>query len=104
MASTMAGVPASNFCGHLVPLGAVHRDPDDHVAPGQERRHGLQQLAAAPQGADAGRAEHLVAADGQEVAADGLDVDGHVRRGLRGVDQDQGAGGVGPLGDLREWG
>src|SRR5205814_9611298 len=48
--------------------------------------------------ADAYGAEHLVAGEGQEVGAEGGDVDRQVGGGLGGVDLHQGAGGVGRLG------
>ena len=41
----------------------------DHRPAAEERRHLLEQLAAAPEHADAGRAEHLVAGEGVEVRA-----------------------------------
>src|SRR3954452_12844065 len=69
----------------------VHRHGLDHLAAAQERRQVLQELLAAPQHADAGRAAHLVTGEGHEVGLEGLYVQRHVRRGLRGVDADQGA-------------
>ena len=55
---------------------------------------------AAPQHADAGRAAHLVAGERDEVGAEGLHVERHVRRRLRGVDDDQRADLVGAADDL----
>ena len=45
-------------------------DDLDHRAAGEERRHRVEQLAAAPEHADAGRPEHLVAGEGGEVDAE----------------------------------
>ena len=47
----MSGVPASNFHGIVVPLGAAEVDLADHVAAAHERGHRLEQLATAPQDA-----------------------------------------------------
>ena len=70
-----SGVPASNWCGGIVEHGAVEADFLDHLAATEERRHRLQVLAPRPQRAGAGRAAHLVAGEGIEVAADRRDVD-----------------------------
>ena len=43
---------------------------EDHAAAAEEGRHGLEQLGAAPQDADAGRAHHLVGREGEEVDAE----------------------------------
>ena len=48
---------------------AVAPDAADHAAAAEERRHGVEQFLAAVEDADAGRAEHLVAAEGEEVGA-----------------------------------
>ena len=57
---------------------------------GHERLHLLEQLRLAPEDADAARAAHLVAGDGDEVDAERLHVELHVRRRLRGVaDEDR---------------
>ncbi len=69
--------------------GRAHGDGLDHLAAAEERREVLQQLLAAPEHADAGRRQHLVAGEGDEVGLQRLDVQHHVRRGLRGVDHDQ---------------
>ncbi len=50
-----------------------------------ERRHRVEQLRASPERADARGAAHLVRREGEEVAAERLDVDRSVRRRLRGV-------------------
>ena len=88
--------------GDLVELAAAQVDLADHLAAGQERRHRLEQLAPRPQRARAHRRQHLVAAEGVEVAAERPDVDRHVRHGLGAVDQDQRARGVGHLGHLAD--
>ncbi len=86
--------------GDVVPLGPAQVDLADHVASGEERRHGLEQFAPGPKCPGTGGPEHLVAREDVEVGADLLDVDGHVRHGLRPVDQDQGSGGMRHLGHL----
>ena len=63
-------------------------DGSDHVAAEQEGLHLLEQLGAAPEGAGAARAAHLVPGDGEEVAAERLHVERAMRRGLRGVADD----------------
>src|SRR5207245_2945344 len=73
--------------GQVVIGGALDADRLDHVATGHERVHRLEQLAASVQDAGACRAEHLVAAEGIEVASQCPDVHRLVRRALRSVDQ-----------------
>ena len=85
--SAMAGVPASNFQGSSFQLVPVEPHGADHLAAGEERGHRLEQLAAAPQGAGAGRAAQLVAGEREEVGAQRLHVDRAVRHGLRAVHQ-----------------
>ena len=70
----------------LVPARPVERDRADHLAAEVERLHRLEQLAPAPERADAARAAQLVRREGEEVAAERLHVDRPVRRGLRRVD------------------
>src|SRR5207342_1988556 len=65
-----------------------------------EGRHGGQVLAAGPQGAGAGRAAHLVAGEGVEVATDRCDVDRTVRCGLRAVHRGDDAAPAGFAADL----
>jgi hypothetical protein len=72
--------------GKLVPGRPLHRDGTDHLATEVERRHRLEQLAAAPESADPARPAHLVRRDREELAVERLDVDRSVRRSLRGVD------------------
>ena len=72
----------------------------DHVAAALVGRHGVQQPGLAVENADARRPEHLVAGEGVEIGVQRLHVDLHVRRGLRAVDQRQGAGAVRHLDDL----
>ena len=48
-----AACPASNLSGQLGRREAVEADVGDHVAAAEERRHGVEQLLAAPQHADA---------------------------------------------------
>ena len=100
IASATGIVPASNLRGRLGPRGLEVADAGDHVPAAEERRHRLEQLAAAVQHADAGRPVGLVAGPGVEVGAERGDVDRQVRHGLRAVDQHERAGGVRALGDL----
>ena len=76
-------MPASNFAGSSPQVVSVVADVADHVPADQERLHREQQLRAAPEEADPARAAHLVARDGDEVGAERLDVEAHVRRRLR---------------------
>ncbi len=88
--------------GDLVELAAPQVDLADHLA---ARRNGgiassssrRAQSAPEPIGA-----EHLVAAERVEVAAERLDVDRHVRHGLRPVDQHERPGGVRHLDHLAD--
>ena len=79
---------------------AVEAHVGDHVAAAEERRHRVEQLLAAPQHADARRAAHLVAAEGDEVGVPRLHVGDVVRHVLAGVDDGQRAGGVGGVAQL----
>ena len=95
----MGGVPGLELPGHLVGGEAVDGDLGDHLAAAHERRHRLEQLAAGPEGADAGGAAHLVGREGDEVGVPRLHVDGEVRDGLARVDEHVGAGGVRGVGE-----
>ena len=86
--------------GHVVGGEPVEADVADHLAAAEEGRHGLEQLGPGPQGADPGRAEHLVAGEAEEVDAERLHVGRQVGGVLGPVDEDQGAGGVGGVGEL----
>ena len=79
---------------------AVEPNAVDHAAAAEERRHGVEQFFAAVEHADAGGAEHLVAAEGEEVGAQLADVRRQVRHALGRVDQHQRAGRVRPAGDF----
>ncbi len=72
--------------GQLAPGRLLERDRTDHVAAEVEGRHRLEQLRAAPEGADTGGAAELVRGEGEEVAVELLHVDRVVRRSLSGVD------------------
>ena len=87
MAPAMCGVPASNLCGSALYVGLLEGDRADHVAAALVGRHRLEQRGLAVEHADAGRAVHLVAGEGVEVAVERLHVDRQVRRRLRAVDQ-----------------
>ena len=82
--------------GHEPVTGHV----EDHLAPAQERRHGLQQFSTGPQHPHPGRPAHLVAAEGQEVGAQFDHVGGQVGDRLAGVDQAERAHGVRGVGQL----
>ena len=86
--------------GQLGGREAVGPDAVDHAAAAEERRHGVEQFFAAVEHADAGGAEHLVAAEGEEVGAEFADVRGEVRHALGGVDEHERAGGVRAAGDF----
>ena len=70
----------------------VGRDGPDHVAAADERRHLLEQLAAAVQHADPGRPVGLVPGPGVEVGVDRAQIDGDLRHRLAAVDQRHRAG------------
>ena len=91
----MAGVPASNFQGmSLVVKPSVVTSRIISPA-AQERGHGLEQLGAGPERADAGRPEQLVRREGHEVGVPCRHVDRHLRHRLAGVDEHVGPGGSG---------
>ena len=71
---------------------ALDADGLDHVAARLEGVHGLEQLAPAVEDPGAGRAEHLVAAEGVEVAAQRAHVNRLMGRALGAVDQHGGPG------------
>ena len=100
MAGAIGGVPASNLAGSSAGVKRSSVDAVDHAAAAEERRHGVEQLFAAVEHADAGGAEHLVAAEGEEVGAEGEDVGRSMGHALGGVDQHQRAGRVRPAGDF----
>src|SRR5690348_17936229 len=79
---------------------ALERDRADHLAAEVERLHLLEQLAAAPERADAARPAQLVRGEREEVAAKCLHVDLLVRSRLRGVDDHDRALLVRPGGEL----
>ena len=65
----------------------LERYREDHVAAALPGRHAGEQRFARLQHADARRPVHLVRGERVEVAAERLHVHGHVRHGLRTVDQ-----------------
>ena len=67
----------------------LERDLVDHRSAALPRRHRCEQLGAAPQAADAGRAVELVRGESVEVGADGGDVDRQARHRLAAVEQQQ---------------
>ena len=78
--------PGLVLVGQVGPARLGERDLPDHRAAELERRHGLQQLLPPPHTSDTARAEHLVAREGEEVAAERFHVDRPVRRSLARVD------------------
>ena len=76
--------------GQIARLEAVEPHAADHAPSAQERRHRFQQFPLAVEHAHARRAEHLVAAEGQEVAIERLHVGLLMRHALRAVDQHHG--------------
>ena len=96
----MFDVPASNFAGSWPQRISSIEDRGDHVAAADERRHRVEQRLAPVQDADPRRAVELVARPGVEVGIELAQVDRQLRNGLRAVDDDDRAGGVGALDDL----
>jgi hypothetical protein len=82
--------------GQIGPRRLVGGDRPDHVPATDERRHLLEQRAAAMQHADAGGPVGLVPGPGVEVCVDRLQVDRHLRDRLSAVDDDNGTGGMRP--------
>ena len=74
----------------------------DHVAAALPGRHGFEDARAAIDDADAGRREHLVAGEDEEVGVQRLHVDRHVRDRLRPVDERDGAVTMGHGDHLRD--
>ncbi len=72
----------------------------NHVAAAEERRHRFEQRFLAVEDADARRAVQLVSGRRVEVAVERLDVDRHVVRGLRSVDEHRHAARVRDADDL----
>ena len=88
MTSAIFGVPASNLCGSVAPRRLLHGRRQDHVAATEEGGHRLEQLALPPEDADAGRPQHLVCREREEVAAQVRATSSrHVRHALRAVDE-----------------
>ncbi len=75
--------------------GASEVDLADHVPSELVRRHGVEQLRATPEHADAGRTEGLVPGEGKEVATQRRDIDFEVRSRLAAINQHHGTGGLG---------
>lgn len=73
--------------GELGVGGAVERDVAYHLAATLVGGHLLEHLAAAVEHTDAAGAIHLVGREGIEIAAEFLDIDMEMRRGLGAVDE-----------------
>ena len=73
--------------GRRLVARALERDVLDHVAAALPRRHRVEQLLTAEDGADAGGGEDLVPGEHEEVTPQRLHVDRHVRDRLRPVEQ-----------------
>ena len=69
-------------------------DRFNHLAAGEERRHGVQQFFTSVENADAHGAVDLVAGEGEEIRVQRLHVHRNVRRALRAVDDQHRAGAV----------
>ena len=81
----MSGVPASNLCGACFQVLFWKSTRQDHLPAALIRRHGFEHFLPAIQHADARRPAHLVAGEGEEIAADLLHVEGRVPGALRGI-------------------
>ena len=79
--------------------GARHVHDLDHLPTTQEGWQVVEQVVAPPQDADASGAEHLVAGEGEQVRPEFGDVHGHLWHGLGGIDDDDRAHLMRPLGD-----
>src|SRR5262249_48295456 len=79
------GRPRLELRRQLRPRRLLRRHSPDHVPAHQERLHREQEFAPAPEEADPARTQHLVPGGGDEVAAERLYVDPHVRGRLRRV-------------------
>ena len=73
--------------GHV--LGILQTHAGNHGATGQEGRQSLEQFSTAVEGADTGGGQHLVAGECSKVDIHGVEVYGHVRYGLAGVQYDE---------------
>ena len=77
------------------PSGAGELDVFYHAPAALPGWHGVEQGAAAVEHADAGGTAHFVAGKGEEIAAEGLHVEGLVADGLGGVYEGDGTDGAG---------
>ena len=93
----MLGVPASNLGRRVGVRRFFERHVADHVAAALPRRQDFVQLFLDEDGADAGRAENLVAGEDEEIGAHLLHVDRHVGDRLGAVDDDARAVALGHL-------
>ena len=104
MISAIGGRARLELPGDLVRRPAVYADVADHLAAAEEGGHGLEQVLPAPEHADPGGAAHLVAGEAVEVGAQLGHVGVQVGRVLGPVDQHQGPGGVGGVGQAPDRG
>ena len=86
--------------GHGLVLEPAHRNPGDHLAAAFPGAHAAEHSGCHVQAADAGGAEHLVAAEGVEVDVEFFDVDLHVANSLGTIDEDRHTIAVGDRDDL----
>jgi len=96
----MFPVPASNRAGGSCYTVRSKLNVGDHVAAALPRGHRGQQVRFAVQHTDAGRSEHLVTGEDEEVRVEFGHVHPQMRHGLRAVDQHARPGGVGGSDDL----
>ncbi len=82
------------FGGELARREAIERDLIDHAAAAEEGGHLGEEFFFAIEHTDAGGAEDLVPAEGDEIGIPLLDINLFMGRGLGGVDERDGAGGM----------
>ena len=86
--------PGFEFVGEVVVGGAVEGDAPDHFATTAPGGHGVKEVPASPEEADAGGSIGFVCGGDIEVAADGGDVDGQMGQGLGAVHEGDRSGGA----------
>ena len=100
MAGAIGGVPASNFAGSSAGVKRSGHTRLIMLPPPRKAGMASSSVFATIQDADAGGAEHFVAAEGEEVGTEFADVRRQVGHALGGIDEDDRAGGVRAAGDF----